>query len=206
MENGREHMQADFLRHGMIDRLSAVIEANQKPDYNTAVDFIEGRIDPPIDVEASRQILQEKLEKDEITTQGINVIIHSQALRGTQTAELLRDVAQMNAQLRPTDLLREVNPPMSGVTREMYEAAPDWQAVRQMFMKDFLDGAKGNEDLVGAYRRAERFLVYLRRIRTQTKANPTFISHGMFSRFITLAMQHDGEDFNDDQVRELVRA
>lgn len=206
MDSEREHLQADILRHGMIDQLSALIEANQKPDYETTVEFIEGKIDPPIDFEASKLILQEKLERGEITTQDINVIIHSPALRGKQTAELLRDVAQVQSQLRSSDLLREVRPSMKGITREMFDAAPDIRAVRKMYMKDFLDGAKIDEDLVDVYRRAERFLVYLSRIRTQTKANPTFISHGLFSRFINLAMRHEREKFNDDQVRELVRA
>ncbi len=206
MRNERESLQADILRHGMIENLSAMIERNQKPPYEVAVQHIEGTIDPPIDVEASRQILQDKLSRGEIKTNDINVIMHSTALRGKQTAELLAEEAHLSADLRPTDLLHEVHPSMDGISREMYDAAPDWQAVRRMFTENLFNGKIVDESIVDVYRRAERFLKFMRRIRTQTRANPAFVTHGMFSRFIDMAMQHEGEQLGDNQILELARA
>ena len=58
--------------------------------------------------------------------------------------------------------------------------------------------------MLDVYRRAERFLVYVRRIRKMTAQKPQFITHGVFLRFLGLAMKHQGENLSDDKVRAMV--
>ena len=93
---------------------------------------------------------------------------------------------------------------MGSISAEFYEKAKNINEVRQEALEAFLRGAKIDESVLDVYRRAERFLVYVRRIRKMTAQKPQFITHWVFLRFLGLAMKHQGENLSDDKVRAMV--
>lgn len=203
--DSREKFQASVLRHGFIAELGKEIEAGRKPPYENMRQFMEGEIDPPIDVEATKRVIEERVENGELRAGDFNVIIHSPALRATQTAELIRETLGPDAQLRPSEYLAEVKISMDSISPEQYDAAPSLHEVRRKFMDDFLKGAKVDEGPVDVYRRAQRFLEFFRKTRTLTNAKPLYVSHGIFSRFLQLAIEHQNENLTDEQVMNLVQ-
>ena len=202
---GREVLESAVLRHGHIAELSALIESGQKPPYEKFVQFMQGDIDPPIDEEATVRTIEEKMQRGEYKKEDVDIIICSPALRARQTANALKRVVGEDVPTHPSKYLREIRVPMDDVTPEFYERAKDIVEVRQQFMASLLDGKKVDEDIVDAYRRAERFLVYFHRIRERTNKHPLFVSHGIFSRFLNLAIDHHGETLSDKDVRLLVQ-
>lgn len=200
----RNHIEVGIVRHGSIANLSSRIEKGEKPPYEDFKGLIEGIIDPPIDEEETREIIQNKIKEGKIG-KDINIIICSPTLRATQTAKLIKEIVGLDIPVHSHEYLREINLPMEDITPEFYEQAKDIYEIRKKILDSFLSGKKIDEDIVGAYHRAQRFLIYLRRIRRFTGKKPLFITHGIFARFLELAINHQEEELNDDQIKILVQ-
>jgi broad specificity phosphatase PhoE len=205
MTERRSEISADVLRHGSIEGFSRLIEAGHKPDFDEYARLLRGEIDPPVDPEGTRDLLEQKIASGEITPSDVNVIIHSPARRATETAELLRNMLHPSAVLRPNRDLLEVNLSMEHISREEYEQAVDVRDIIKRVIDDFLHGTTVDETPAQTYRRAERFLTYLRRVRTLTKANPMFVTHGTFARILELAIHHQGEKLDDQNIEALLQ-
>ncbi len=201
----RESLQASILRHGDVEGISTFVEQGKKPPYELYVKFMQGEVDPPIDEERTSKIIEDKIAKGEFKKENIDIIIHTPFLRGQQTAELLKKLLNLDVTTHASEYLREVKMPMDEVTPEFYEAAKDIKEVTNKFMDSFLSGKKVDEDVVDAYKRALTFLTYFRRIRKYTDKEPLFISHGIFSRFLNLAIDHQQENLDDEHIRKLVQ-
>jgi broad specificity phosphatase PhoE len=200
----REYLESSMLRHGRIEGLSELIEAGKKPPYAEFIKFMQGETDPPIDEAATGELIQEKIRQGKLNKEDFDIIICSPALRARQTSELVKQLLTTDAPVHPSEYLREARIPMGDITPEFYEQAEDISAVRKKFFESLLEGKKVDEDVVDIYRRAERFLVYLRKIREFTAKKPLFISHGIFSRFLELAVNHQGEQLDDENVRNFM--
>lgn len=182
-----------------------MIEKGEKPPYEEFIKFMKGEIDPPIDAETTKSLINQRTEEGRLSKKGFDIIICSPALRARQTSELIKKTIANPVPVHVSKYLREVNIPMDDITPEFYMQAKDIHEVRQKFMDSFLAGEKIDEDVIEVYRRAERFLTYFRRIRKWTGKTPLFISHGIFPRFLNLAIKHQGEDLDNDKIRIMVR-
>lgn len=203
--NTRESLESPLLRHGVIEKLGPVIEKGGKPPYGDFINFMENKVDPPIDKEATRKIVEDKMKEGKINRNDFDIIICSPALRAKQTAELMNDVLGLDAEVHPSAYLREINIPMGEITPEFYGKAKDIYEVRKKFMESFLAGGKIDEDVVDVFKRATRFLTYLRRIRKLTDKKPLFVTHGIYSRFLNLAIDHEADKLKDDEIRDLIK-
>lgn len=201
----RDRLESSILRHGDVKDLSAAIERGEKPPYADFVDFMEGKTDPEVDTETTTELIRKKIAEGQMDKEDFDVIITSPAKRAQGTAETVNQVLGTDAAIRTSEYLKEVNLPMGSVTPEFYQGAKNINEVRKRALEAFLGGDKLDEDAVDAYRRAERFLVYERRIRKQTAKKPLFITHGIFLRILDLAMKHQEEELSDDQIRTMVK-
>ncbi|MFA4936891.1 MAG: histidine phosphatase family protein [Patescibacteria group bacterium] len=204
-KSSRENLESLFLRHGDVLDISTYIEKGEKPPYELLVKFMRGETDPPIDKESSTKLIQEKISSGEIKKGDFDIIICSSALRGRQTAELVRGLVDADIEVHPSDYLKEVKFPMDDITPEYYEQAKDMSEVRNKFIDSFLNGNIIDEGPVDVYKRANNFLTYLRRINKYTNRQPLFISHGFFARTLDLAISYQDEKFTDEQIAELMR-
>lgn len=200
----RDYLESSILRHGDIKDLSAVIEKGEKPAYKAFIDFMEGKTDPDIDIETTEKIIRKKIEEKQLGEEVYDVIISSPAKRAQATAGTVNTVLQTDKPIRISEYLREVKLPMDTISQEFYESAKNISEVRQKALEAFLAGDKLDEDALSTYRRAERFLIYLRRIRKQTMKKPLFITHGIFLRFLDLAMRHEGVNLPDDEAKAVI--
>jgi len=200
----REELNAPFLRHGDIAELSKLIENGEKPPYDEFVKFVQGEIDPPVEEEATRVLIRNKL-KDQQESRKFDLIICSPALRAQQTSELIKQELDLNCEIHHSEYLREIKMPMDDITPEFYNNAKDVHEVRAKFIESFLGGKKVDEDIVDTFKRASNFLTYFRRVRKWTTHQPLMVTHGMFSRFVDLATKHQGEELNDEQIKSLVQ-
>jgi len=201
----RESLEAPLLRHGDVEGISTFVEQGKKSPYELYVKFMRGEADPPVDEERTSKIIEDKIAKGELKKEDIDIIIHTPALRGQQTAELLKKLLGLDISTHASEYLQEVHMPMDEITPEFYEAAKDIKEVMGKFQDSFLGGKKVDEDVVDVYKRALTFLTYFRRIRKYTDKKPLFISHGIFSRFLNLAINHQQENLDDEQIRKLVQ-
>lgn len=200
----REYLESPLFRHGEIENLSKIIEKGEKPPYEDFIKFMEGKIDPPIDREATEKLIREKIKEGK-KRDNFDIIIYSPVLRAKQTAELIKEILELEIPIHPSKYLREINIPMDDITPEFYEQAKDIYEVRKKFLDHFLSGKKIDEDIVDVYKRAERFLTYFRRIKIFTNKRPLFITHGLFPRFLELATNHQGEKLSDDEIRTIIK-
>lgn len=205
MTERRPELTADVRRHGLIEGFGSLIESGKKPDFDDYAHLLRGEIDPPIDQAATRKILEQKIASGEIAPSDVNVIIHSPARRTTATAELLRELLHPASELRPNEDLREIKLSMEHISREEYEQTADVREIIRKVIEDFLHGTTVDETPVQAYHRAERFLAYVRRIRKLTRAAPSFVSHGTFTRVLELATLHHGEQLSDQDIQTLLQ-
>ena len=201
----REYLESTLLRHGDIAELSRYIERGEKPPYADFVKFVEGQFDPPVDEEATRNLIKAKFKNRQEGQASFDSIICSPALRAQQTAGLIRDELHLDSDIHPTQYLDEVKISMAQVTSEFYEKAKDIHEVRAKFMESFLNGEKVDEDIVDVFKRAREFLTYFRRVRKWTSHQPLLVTHSIFCRFIDLATRHEGEELTDEQIRALVQ-
>ena len=203
--NPRESLESSLLRHGKIEGFSEFIEAGKKPPYDEYVKFMRGEIDPPVDRGATKELIEEKIRTGKLKKEDFDIIICSPALRARQTSELVKENLETDVSIHPSEYLREMNIPMEDVTPEFYEQAKDIYEVRNKFFESLLAGKKVDEDIIDAYKRAERFLTYFRRVKKFTGKKPLFIAHGIFQRFLELAINHQGEQLDDDQIRNFIQ-
>lgn len=201
----REYLESPLFRHGKVEGFSELIEAGKKPPYDEYIKFMRGEIDPPIDREATEELIQKKIETGELKKEDFDILICSPALRAKQTSELVKELLITEAPVHPSKYLREVITPMDDITPEFYEKAKDINEVRAKFFESLFNGKKVDEDIVDVYKRAERFLTYFHRIKKFTGKRPLFITHGIFSGFLELAINHQEEELNDEQIRNLVK-
>jgi broad specificity phosphatase PhoE len=194
----RESLEADIRRHGDIVGISEYAEKGEKPSYETFKRFIEGD-DFPIDEKRTEEIIKQAMERGEIKKDDFNVIICTTALRGEQTAEKINEVLGTNVPIRPLDRLREVKISFKDITPEIYDKADSIEEVREMYLQSFLNGKTINEGPIDVYRRAEGVIRYLQKIRSLTNAKPLFITHGIFSCVLELAIKHSKEKFKKDE-------
>ncbi len=203
--NPRDYLESSIFRHGKIEKISKSIEAGKKPPYEEYIKFMQGEIDPSIDREETGELIQKKIEAGELKKENFDIIICSPALRARQTSGLVKELLGTDAPVHPSEYLREVKISMEDITPEFYEQAKDVHEVRKKFFESLLAGKKVDEDIVDVYKRAERFLTYLQRIKKFTNKKPLFIGHGIFPRFLELAINHQEENLNDDEIRNLIK-
>ncbi len=203
--NPRESLEAPFLRHGQIEELSKLIEKGEKPPYDVYLKFMKGEIDPPIDREETEKLIRKKIEEGKIKKEDFDIIICSPALRARQTSELVKTILGSEAEVHPSDYLREIKIPTEDITPEFYAQAENIEAVRKRFFESLMAGKKVDEDIVDVYKRVKRFLTYFHRIKRFTGKRPIFISHGLLPRFLEIAINHQGEDLSDDEIREIIK-
>jgi len=204
MRKPGENLESLLYRHGAIADFSKQIERSEKPPYEDFKQFMTGEIDPPIDPEVTRELIQQKIETGEMPKDGFDIIICSPALRAQQTSEVFRDVVQADVDIHPTKYLREVKFPMKAITPKVYKEAQDLKEIRKKFIEAFINGDKIDEDIVDLYKRAQRVLRYLRGVKNLTEKKPLYISHGFFPRFIEMAINHQHEDLSDEEIRAVV--
>jgi len=78
---------------------------------------------------------------------------------------------------------------MDDITPEFYEGAKNLKEVREKFIQSFMDGKKVDVDIVDTYKRAQRFLRYLKGVKNLAGKKPLYISHGLFPRFLEIAIK-----------------
>jgi len=201
----REYLESSIVRHGEVENITTFMERGEKPNYETFLSYMNGEIDPPIDQETTSELIKKRVEAGELRKSDFDVIISAPALRAKQTAMGIKEITGSNAGIRTTDYLREVHIPMQTITSEFYASASDLSVVREKFLNSFFNGEKVDESVVDVFHRAQRFMEYLRKIKTLTSSKPLFVTHGIFARFLRLAIDNEDRELNEDQIQELVK-
>ncbi len=204
MREKSTNLESHIRRHGPVSgNLSAYIENGKKPPFEDFKNFLEETIDPEVEKEKTKKIVQDIFERGEISKEDFDIIISSPALRTKQTAKIIKQISGLNEKIRTSELLREVKIPM--ISQEQYENAENVNEIRELYFKSFLEGNKLDESPIDVYRRAEKFLKYVRKIKNLTEKKPLFMTHWIFMKFLQLAINHNGEELSDEQVSNLIQ-
>ncbi len=201
----RENLESDFRRHSKVENISKFIEKGQKPPYEVFKNFVEGNTDPQINRKGTEKMIREAVERGEIKEGDFNMMICSTAKRAEQTAGVINKSLQTNLPIRSTPRLLEGRFSFEDIPREVYEEAKDIHEVRKFYLESFLKGKKIDEGPVELYQRAQGVLRYFNKVKSLTEAKPLFISHGIFLRTLELAINHNQEKLDDQQVLELMQ-
>jgi broad specificity phosphatase PhoE len=202
----RDRIEVSVVRHGpAADNLSTLIERGEKPPYLDFKAYLEGTIEPSIEVEKTRRLIRDRIEKGELTPGAYNVLVPSVQVRARETATLLKQELKVQGDIQPLSLLSEVKIPM--ISERAYNAAQNIDEVRELYFDDFLNKSpsRGYETPRDVFRRAQKVLHHIDELRTQTPAEPIFVTHWIFMKFLQLSIIHSNESLTDEQVDEKIR-
>jgi broad specificity phosphatase PhoE len=180
-----------LMRHGKPVVASENYGTDEMPfsEFEEAID-VQRSMELPLSENGKEEII--KSLKGEVGLDKIKIIIASPYLRTRQTAEIVAEyiLSQTgnSVEVLVSDLLKEVEFDLNALTEDEYIKLikeKGFMGVLDKYVENWLTGKQEKENINDTYKRAHRFLVYLRRVRKWTRHDKVFVStHGWIGRII----------------------
>lgn len=180
-----------FMRHGTPVVASENYGTDTMPfaEFEEAVD-VKRSMNLPLSEKGKEEIL--KSLEDDSTLADVKLILSSPYLRTKQTAEFVAEYIGNQMGTKPdivvSDLLKEVELDQGGLTEDEYNvllASKGIMGVLEHYEENWLKGTQKTENIDDTYKRAHRFLAYMRRVRKWTAHDKVFVAtHGWIGRII----------------------
>lgn len=206
-EAPKKEFRVHFMRHGKPVVASEHYGTDQMPfhEFEEAIN-VERSMRLPLSEKGRAEILA-SLQKEDVSH--VKLILSSPYLRTQQSAHVVSDYVEAKTGVKPvfheTKLLREVEFDQGAMTEEEYTRLmreKGFLGVLSVYDENWINGRQKTENIDDTYRRAERVVTYLRRVRKWTAHDVVFVStHGWIGRVI----KHIAEGGNKAEYLEKTR-